>query len=128
MRNQIISSQDRRAYINLFREARDLAVESPFHYLIFDEGLSPVLKALTLDEILRIHPTDAPYSIRVWSCADVGDIAKTKQIVWEENNAHSGISYRAGTVMLVVPPLDSQGQREAGTWETVYRRRDCNNC
>jgi hypothetical protein len=49
----------------------------------------------------------------------VGDIAKTKQILWEENNSHSGISYRAGTVMLVVPPLDSQGQREAGTWETA---------
>lgn len=65
MRNQSISSQDRLAYIDLFREARDLAVQSPFHYLIFDEGLSPVLKALTLDELLRIHPTDAPYSIRV---------------------------------------------------------------
>lgn len=128
MRNQIISSQDRLAYIDLFREARDLAVQSPFHYLIFDEGLSPVLKALTLDEILLIHPTDAPLSIRVWSCADVGDIAKTKQILWEENNAHSGSAYRAGTVMLAVPPLNSQGQREAGTWETVYRRRDCNNC
>lgn len=123
MRNQSISSEDRLAYIDLFREARDLAVQSPFHYLMFDEGLSPVLKAVTLDEILRIHPTDAPYSIRVWSCSDVGDIAKTKQILWEENNAHSGISYRAGTVMLVVPPLDSQGQREAGTWETVYQAK-----
>ncbi len=66
-----ISREERLAYLGLFREARDLAIDSPFHYLLFDEDLSPVVQALTLDEILSLHPTDAPFKQRVWICEDV---------------------------------------------------------
>ncbi len=66
-----ISRDERLAYIDLFRSARDLAIESPFHYLVFDEALSPVVQAVTLDQLLQLHPTDACYQERVWSCEDV---------------------------------------------------------
>ena len=60
-----INRGERLAYINHFHTVRDLAIDSPFHYLLFDEDLSPVLQALTLDKILEIHPTDAPSARKV---------------------------------------------------------------
>ena len=35
-----ISREERLDYIDLFRSERDLAIDSPFHYLVFDKGLS----------------------------------------------------------------------------------------
>ena len=66
MKRLEISREDRLAYLGFFREALDLAIDSPFHYLLFDQALSPILQALTLDEILILHPTDAPFQQRVW--------------------------------------------------------------
>jgi len=45
-----ISREERLAYFDLFCSTRDLAIESPFHYLVFDEALSPVVQAVTLDQ------------------------------------------------------------------------------
>lgn len=36
-----ISREEQLAYIDLFRSEWELAIESPFHYLVFDEALSP---------------------------------------------------------------------------------------
>lgn len=71
MRQQEICREARLAYLDYFSEARDLAIDSHFHYLLFDEDQSPVVQALTLDEILSLHPTDAPFQQRVWICEDV---------------------------------------------------------
>ncbi|MEI6031492.1 MAG: hypothetical protein WCQ20_10050 [Synechococcaceae cyanobacterium ELA739] len=117
-----INRDERLAYIDLFHQERDLAIESPFHYLLFDEDLSPVLQALTLDEILSLHPTDAPIHQQVWCCSDVINFARRKQLLWQPRNQLPQIFRRRGTMMLVVPPLSREGRREAGSWETIYRR------
>lgn len=122
MNHSSITRDDRLAYIDFFREARDLAIRSPFHILLFDESLSPVLQALTLEEILGFHPTDAPHPVRLWSCADVAEIFKMKRELWEKGHNDATSLGPPGTVMLIAPPLDKKGQREAGTWETVFYR------
>ena len=78
-----INRDERLAYIDLFHQERDLAIDSPFHYLLFDEELSPVLQAITLDEILSLHPTDAPIHQQVWCCSDVVNFARRKQLLWQ---------------------------------------------
>ena len=45
------------ADIDHFHTVRDLAIASPFHYLLFDEDLMPVLHALTLGEIVQVYPS-----------------------------------------------------------------------
>ena len=117
-----ITRDDRLAYIDFFKEARCLAIRSPFHILLFDEALSPVLQALTFDEILGLHPTDARDPVRLWSCEDVAELFKMKRDLWEKGQIDSASPSPSGTVMLIVPPLDENGQREAGMWETVFYR------
>jgi len=117
-----INRGERLAYIDHFHTVRDLAIDSPFHYLLFDEDLSPVLQALTLDMILAIHPTDAPLSQRVWCCGDVADFVRNKYELWLPTGVLPQLFRRTGTLMLVVPPLDCNNSREPGVWETVYRR------
>lgn len=121
MTQQEICREARLAYLDYFREARDLAIDSPFHYLLFDEALSPVVQAFTLDEILSLHPTDAPFQQRVWICEDVVNLIVCKRNLWHSTGPLPQLYRRTGTMMLVVPPLDEEHQREAGTWETVYR-------
>jgi hypothetical protein len=121
MKRQVISREDRLAYLGLFREALGLAIDSPFHYLLFDEALSPVLQALTLEEILSLHPTDAPIQQRVWICQDVANLVERKRNLWQPTGPLPQLYRRAGTMMLVVPPLDEDNQRSPGSWETVYR-------
>lgn len=116
-----ISREERLAYIDLFCRERDLAIDSPFHYLIFDEALSPVLQAVTLDQLLELHPTDASYSKRVWSCSDVVDFVRTKQKLWQGDGLLPQLHRRRGTMMLYVPLVDSEGFREAGTIETILK-------
>jgi hypothetical protein len=58
-----ISRGERLAYIDFFHKERDLAIESPFHCLVFDVERSPVLQALTLDQLLELDPTDASCSV-----------------------------------------------------------------
>jgi len=116
-----INRDERLAYIDLFHQERDLAIDSPFHYLLFDEDLSPVLQALTLDEILSLHPTDAPIHQQVWCCSDVINFARRKQLLWQPSEQLPQIFRRRGTMMLVVPPLDATNKRDAGSWETIYR-------
>ena len=116
-----INRDERLAYIDLFHQERDLAIDSPFHYLLFDEELSPVLQALTLDEILSLHPTDAPIHQQVWCCSDVINFARRKQLLWQPSEQLPQIFRRRGTMMLVVPPLYATNKREAGSWETIYR-------
>ncbi|PZV05576.1 MAG: hypothetical protein DCF23_02855 [Cyanobium sp.] len=108
--------------MDYFHEARDLAIDSPFHYLLLDEALSPVVQALTLDEILSLHPTDAPFQQLVWIGQDVANLVKRKHNLWQTMAPLHQLYRAMGTMMLVVPPLDEEHQREAGTWETVYRR------
>jgi len=117
-----INRDERLAYIDLFHQERDLAIDSPFHYLLFDEELSPVLQVLTLDEILSLHPTDAPIHQQVWCCSDVVNFARRKQLLWQPSEQRPQLFRRRGTMMLVVPPLSREGRREAGSWETIYRR------
>lgn len=121
MKRLEISREDRLAYLGLFREALDLAIDSPFHYLLFDEALSPVLQALTLDEILSLHTTDAPVQQRVWICEDVVNLVVRKRNLWQSTGPLPQLYRRTGTMMLVVPPLDEDKQRGPGSWETVYR-------
>ena len=116
-----ISREERLAYIDLFCRERDLAIESPFHYLVFDEALSPVLQAVTLDQLLELHPTDASYSKRVWSCSDVVDFVRAKQKLWQGEGLPPQLHHCEGTMMLYVPPLDSEGGRDAGVMETIFR-------
>ena len=116
-----INRDERLAYLDLFHQERDLAIDSPFHYLLFDEDLSPVLQALTLDEILSLHPTDAPIHQQVWSCSDVINFTRRKQLLWQCRRQPQQLFRQRGTMMLVVPPLDATNQREAGSWETIYR-------
>jgi hypothetical protein len=116
-----INRDERLAYIDLFHQERDLAIDSPFHYLLFDEDLSPVLQALTLDEILSLHPTDAPIHQQVWCCSDVINFARRKKLLWQPSEQLPQLFRRRGTMMLVVPPLSREGRREAGSWETIYR-------
>ena len=116
-----ISREERLAYIDLFCRERDLAIDSPFHYLVFDEALSPVLQAVTLDQLLKLHPTDASYPKRVWSCSDVVDFVRAKQKLWQGEGWLPQLHRRDGTMMLYVPPLDWDGQRDAGIIETIYR-------
>jgi hypothetical protein len=115
-----INREDRLAYIDFFKGARDLAISSPFHILLFDEASSPVLQAITLSEILELHPTDAPFNTRLWSCEDVGEIFRVKQYLWVKGQGIEAHHSPPGTVMLIVPPLDEKGQRQAGLWETVH--------
>jgi len=117
-----INRDDRLSDIDYFHTVRDLAIDSPFHYLLFDEELSPVLQALTLDMILVIHPTDAPISQRVWCSGDVADFVRHKNELSLPTGVLPQLFRRTGTLMLVVPPLDCNNSREPGTWETVYRR------
>lgn len=121
MKRLEISRDDRLAYLGLFREALDLAIDSPFHSLLFDEALSPVLQALTLDEILSLHPTDAPFQQRVWICEDVVNLVVRKRNLWQPTGPLPQLCRRTGTMMLVVPPLDQDNSRGPGSWETVYR-------
>jgi hypothetical protein len=121
MKRQVISREDRLAYLGLFREALGLAIDSPFHYLLFDEALSPVLQALTLEEILSLHPTDAPIQQRVWICEDVVNLVERKRNLWQPTGPLPQPHRRTGTMMLVVPPLDQDNSRGPGSWETVYR-------
>ncbi len=124
MRQQEICREARLAYLDYFREARDLAIDSPFHYLLFDEDLTPVVQALTLDEILSLHPTDAPFQQRVWICQDVANLVERKRNLWQPTGPLPQLYRRAGTMMLVVPPLDEDNQRSPGSWETVYRTEE----
>ncbi|WP_094559298.1 hypothetical protein [Synechococcus sp. 8F6] len=117
-----ISREERLAYIDLFYRERDLAIDSPFHYLVFDEALSPVVQAVTLDQLLELYPTDASYSERVWSCSDVVDFVRAKQKLWQGEGLLPQLHRRMGTMMLYVPQLDSDGLREAGAIETIYRK------
>ncbi|MCP9826969.1 hypothetical protein KBZ19_00490 [Synechococcus sp. L2F] len=121
MRPLEVSREERLAYLDLFRESRDLAIDSPFHYLLFDEALSPVVQALTLDEILSLHPTDAPFPQRVWICEDVVNLVVRKRNLWQPTHPLPQPYRRTGTMMLVVPPLDEGNQRGPGSWDTVYR-------
>ena len=116
-----ISREERLAYIDLFCSARDLAIESPFHYLLFDEALSPVVQAVTLDQLLQLHPTDACYQERVWSCEDVVDFVRAKQKLWQGEGLPPQLHRRRGTMMLYVPPLNDKGSRKAGSIETIYK-------
>ncbi|WP_259723736.1 hypothetical protein [Synechococcus sp. CS-1332] len=111
------------AYFGLFREALDLAIDSLFHYLLFDEALSPVLQALTLDEILSRHPTDAPIQQRVWICEDVVNLIVRKSNLWQPTGPLPQLYRRMGAMMLVMSPLDQEKQRGPGSWETIYRTR-----
>jgi hypothetical protein len=117
-----ISREERLVYIELFCSERDLAIDSPFHYLVFDEALSPLLQAVTLDQLLQLHPTDASYPERVWSCEDVADFVRAKQKLWQGEGLLPQLHRRHGTMMLYVPWLDSEGERDAGIIETIYRR------
>ena len=110
-------------YINLFRSAWDLAIESPFHYLVLDEVLLPVLQVVTLDQLLQLHPTDACYEECVWSCEDVVDFVRAKQNLWQGEGVLPQLYRRRGTMTLYTPPLDSEGSREAGVMETIFRSR-----
>ena len=116
-----ISREERLAYVDLFCRERDLAIESPFHYLVFDEALSPVLQAVTLDQLLELHPTDASYSKRVWSCSDVVDFVRTKQKLWQGDGLLPQLHRRRGTMMLYVPSINSVGCRDAEAMETIFR-------
>ena len=116
-----ISREERLVYIDLFRSERDLAIDSPFHYLMFDEGLSPLLQAVTLDQLLLLHPTDASYPERVWSCEDVADFVRSKQKLWQGEGFLPQLHRRHGTMMLYVPSLSLEGSREAGSIETIYK-------
>lgn len=115
-----INRGERLAYIDLFRSARDLAIESPFHYLVFDEALSPVVQAVTLHQLLQLHPTDACYRERVWSCEDVADFVRAKQQLWQGQCGLPRLHRRCGTMMLYVPPLNCEGFRHAGEIEVVF--------
>lgn len=121
MKRLEISREDRLAYLGFFREALDLAIDSPFHYLLIDQALSPILQALTLDEILSLHPTDAPFQQRVWICQDVVNLVLRKRNLWQPTGPLPQLYRRTGTMMLVVPPLDENQTRGPGSWETVYR-------
>lgn len=114
-----ISREERLAYIDLFRSERELAIDSPFHYLVFDEALSPVVQAVTLDQLLQLHPTDACYQERVWSCEDVADFVRAKQKLWQGEGLIPRLHRRRGTMMLYVPPLNCEGSRKAGSIEIV---------
>jgi hypothetical protein len=116
-----INRDERLAYIDLFHSARDLAIESPFHYLVFDEALSPVVQAVTLDQLLQLHPTNACYQERVWSCEDVADFVRVKLTLWQGEGLLPQLQRRRGTMMLYVPPLNCDGSREAGSIETIYK-------
>jgi hypothetical protein len=116
-----ISREERLAYIDLFRSERELAIDSPFHYLVFDEALSPVVQAVTLDQLLQLHPTDACYQERVWSCEDVADFVRAKQKLWQGEGLIPRLHRRRGTMMLYVPPLNCEGSRKAGSIEIVCR-------
>ena len=116
-----INREERLAYVDLFCRERDLAIDSPFHYLVFDEALSPVLQAVTLDQLLELHPTDASYPKRVWSCSDVVDFVRAKQKLWQGDGLLPQLHRRRGTMMLYVPLVDWDGQRDAGIIETIYR-------
>lgn len=116
-----ISRDERLAYIDLFYTGRDLAIDSPFHYLRFNEALSPVLQAVKLDQLQELHPTNAGYPEWVWSCCEVVDFVCAKQKLWQGDGLLAQLQRRRGTVMLSVPPLDSKEQWEAGTIETIYK-------
>jgi hypothetical protein len=116
-----ISREERLAYIDLFHQERDLAIDSPFHYLVFDEALSPVVQAVTLDQLLELHPTDMSYPERVWSCLDVVDFVRAKQKLWQGEGPLPQLHRRRGTMMLYAPPMNGNGFREAGNIETIYR-------
>lgn len=116
-----ISREERLVYIELFCSERDLAIDSPFHYLVFDEALSPLLQAVTLDQLLLLHPTDASYPERVWSCEDVADFVLSKQKLWQGEGLLPHLHRRHGTMMLYVLSLSLEGSREAGSIETIYK-------
>ncbi len=116
-----ISREERLAYIDLFYRERDLAIDSPFHYLVFDEALSPVLQAVRLDQLLELYPTDASYSERVWSCCDVVFFVRAKQKLWQGEDLLPQFHRRMATMLLCVPSLNSKGYREAGVIETINR-------
>jgi len=114
-----INRDERLAYIDLFRSARDLAIESPLHCLVFDEALSPMVQAVTLDQLLQLHSTDACYEERVWSCEDAVDFVRAKQKLWQGEGVLLQLHLRYGMMMLHVPPLSSKGLRDVGIMEEV---------
>ena len=116
-----ISRDERLAYIDVFYRERDLAIDSPFHYLVFDEALSPVVQAMTLDLLLELHPTDTSYPERVWSCLDVVDFVRAKQKLWQGEGPLPQLHRRRGTMMLYAPPKNGNGFREVGNIETIHR-------
>jgi hypothetical protein len=116
-----INRDERLAYIDLFRSERDLAIDSPFHYLVFDEALSPVLQAVTLDQLLQLHPTDACHQERVWSCENVADFVRAKQKLWQGEGVTLQPHRSHGTMMLYVPSLSPVGYRDAGVMESIFR-------
>ena len=120
MTTQEIDRETRLAYLDYFSEAVELAIRSPFHFLIFDETLSPLVQALTLTEILALHPTDANRCKRVWSCEDIADFTTMKQRAWSAQ----GSRVKMMTAMLYVPPLDEHGWRDPGAIEEIYRNVD----
>ena len=58
---------------------------------------APVLQALTLDEILSLHPTDAPIHQQVWCCSDVINFARRKQLLWQPSEQLPQLFRRRGT-------------------------------
>lgn len=93
-----ISREERLAYIDLFCSERDLAIENPFHYLVFDEARSPMVQAVTLDQLLQLHRSDACYQERVWSCEDVADFVRAKQKLWLARGFCPQFHRRRGTM------------------------------
>lgn len=72
------------AYIDLFYRERDLAIDRSFYYLMLNEALSPVLQAVTLDQLQELHPTDVGYAERVLSCSDVVVFVRANQKLWQQ--------------------------------------------
>ncbi|MCP9915316.1 hypothetical protein [Cyanobium sp. ATX 6F1] len=116
MRQQEICCEARLAYLDYFSRTVAASICSPHHYLIFDEALSPLVQALTLKEILTLHPTDACCRIKVWCCEDVADFTAMKQRAWSED----GRRIKPMTAMLYVPQLDVTGSRPAGMIDEIF--------
>lgn len=109
-----ISRGEGLAYIDLFHKERDLAIESPSHYLVFDEALSPVLQAVTLDQLLERHPTDASYSERVRSCFDIVDFVRTRLKIRQKESAPADLFCGTGIMKPEAPTFNPEKHREAG--------------
>jgi hypothetical protein len=121
MNNSSITRDDRLAYVDYFRGARGLAIRSPSHTLLFDESLSPVLQALTLEEILGLHPLTPPSRKALElrrCCGNLQDEARTLGKRTQRCDLPGPTRHSDADCA----PLDEKGQRESGTWETVFYR------